>query len=520
MSSVVSPAQLDRFRRAITRRLALHFDVMPPGDLVGTLNRRVRSRGVTVDAYLAWLESASSDGDVAALARELTVGETSFFRNIEQFHALREVVVPALLRRGGRSRPVRILSAGCASGEEAYSIEMTLRAMDEKAPTAWDILAVDVNPAAIEKARRGVYTSWALRDTPPDMQGRWFRADGGTLEIDGRIRDAVRFEQRNLAVEAGDPWRPGAYDIVFCRNVLMYFTRTAAEAVVARIERSLAHDGILFLGHAETLRGLSQGFALREANGAFYYQREAYSGATESARAGSSTPPPRQVPAGAVGTAAARPAAARDPLRCQDPVAAATSAPTSVPTSTSMPTFAATSARTEGAPALAGAIALFRKERFDEAQAALQALDDETVRTPDALLLHALLLAHRGSFAPAEQTCRRLLALDESHAGAYYLMAMCRDGLGDCAGAARRDRCAIELDPAFSMPRLHLGLLSRRAGDCEAAKRHLDKSISLLAHEDAARLELYGGGFGREALLAICRAELRQCEHALSRWDP
>jgi chemotaxis protein methyltransferase CheR len=102
-----------------------------------------------------------------------------------------------------------------------------------------------------------------------------------------------------------------------------------------------------------------------------------------------------------------------------------------------------------------------------------------------------------------------LLACDELNAGAHYLLALCRESAGDRARALEHDRTAIYLDASFAMPRLHLGLMARRAGDAEAARRELTQALPLLKREDASRLLLFGGGFGREALISLCQAELK-----------
>ena len=123
-------------------------------------------------------------------------------------------------------------------------------------------------------------------------------------------------------------------------------------------------------------------------------------------------------------------------------------------------------------------------------------------------LLLAVLLTNQGELADAEQTCRRLLALDEMHAGAHYLMALCREHASDLAGAKEHDQSAIYLDPGFAMPHLHLGLLAKRSGEPVVARRELSHAQLLLTREDASRLLLFGGGFSREALTRLCRAEL------------
>ena len=141
----------------------------------------------------------------------------------------------------------------------------------------------------------------------------------------------------------------------------------------------------------------------------------------------------------------------------------------------------------------------------------LDALPSDTAQDPEFLLLTAVLLTHGGNLAKAENVCAELLERDEMSAGAHYLMALCRESAGDGPGAADHDQVATYLDPGFAMPRLHLGLLARRAGDRNAAREELLQALMLLQREDSSRLLLFGGGFGREALSALCRAELAGC---------
>ena len=106
---------------------------------------------------------------------------------------------------------------------------------------------------------------------------------------------------------------------------------------------------------------------------------------------------------------------------------------------------------------------------------------------------------------------RELLEVDELNAGAHYALALCREGAGDARGAIDHDQVAVYLDGSFAMPRLHLGLMARKAGDREAARRELGHALELLEREDPSRVLLFGGGFRREALLALCRAEFAAC---------
>jgi chemotaxis protein methyltransferase CheR len=154
---------------------------------------------------------------------------------------------------------------------------------------------------------------------------------------------------------------------------------------------------------------------------------------------------------------------------------------------------------------------LAQSERFVDALDVLSALPAEAARDSDTLLFRAILLTNQGQAAEAESICRQLLAQDELNAGAHYLMALCREHAGDREGAADHDQYALYLDPSLAMPRLHLGLMARRAGDRVAARRELGEALFLLTREDTPRILLLGGGFSRETLIALCRAELFAC---------
>jgi len=152
---------------------------------------------------------------------------------------------------------------------------------------------------------------------------------------------------------------------------------------------------------------------------------------------------------------------------------------------------------------------LLKQERFSDALELLGHLPAESVPDPDIMLLRAALLTHSGQLGAAERASMQLLEYDELNSGAHYLLALCRESAGDSQGALEHDRAAVYLDPSFAMPRLHLGLMARRAGDAQTAHRELGQALVLLKREDTSRLLLFGGGFGRDALIALCLAELK-----------
>lgn len=505
MTVVIGTDDVARFRAAVGRRLGLHFDDGKLVFLADTLRQRLDATGRGCEAYVGSIEAGLATDEIGILARDLTVSETYFFRNIEQFRATAEVALPERIAARQGQKRLRLLSAGCASGDEAYSlgIVVTESAID----ASWDvsIRAVDVNPSMLEKAVRAQYSTWALRETSAEVQRRWFRPEGRDVLLAEEARMRVRFEERNLAQDDPELWPPESYDIVFCRNVLMYLLPETAQRVIERITRSLVPGGFLFLGHAETLRGLSQSFHLRHTHGTFYYQRKERAelpGCTYAQAPSESTSETSPLVAAVDGADgwidAIRRASERIESLARTPIGA--------------------QVRREVSPIdqpprwdLGKALELLKNERFAAALDVVQAFPAEAAIDPEVLLLRAVLLTHGGSFAVAEDTCRRLLAIDELNAGAHYLMALCREAEGDREGAAEHDQAAAYLDPAFAMPRLHLGLLARRHGDRKTALQELDQALLLLQREDAPRLLLFGGGFGRETLIDLCRAEIVAC---------
>jgi chemotaxis protein methyltransferase CheR len=484
---------LARFGSLLGKELGLAFEDGRLGHLSEVLSARVASHGGDADVYLERLEREPSPEELSIIAREVTVAETYFFRHSQQFDALRAL----LLRQGGPASPPRILSAGCASGEEAYSLVMLMREIWPDREST--VVAVDVNPAILERARSARYSAWSLRETPPLAVARWFRQQGRDFVVEDSIRRAVCFVQGNLARAEPELLAPHSFDIILCRNVLMYFTPEKFRAAVRQLSRALRADGHLFLGSAETLRGISQDFHLCHTHGAFYYQRKAE-------RELSNRPPPidptehswRKPPPDVEASAWME-----EISRAAARITALTTKP-SDNRSTSASRKAHRSAELDLSPALD----LLHREQFSEALDRVRALPADATRDPEAMLLEAVLIASGGRFAEAEEVCQRLLALDELNAGAHYVLALCSAGSDRIDRATHHDRVALYLDPGFAMPRLHLGLLLRRGGDRVAARVELAQARSLLEREDSARLLMFGGGFNRSALLALCSAEL------------
>lgn len=484
------------FRAALVRVMGLRFPHDSDGVLREVLQARLQANSNSdVDAYLTRLCAGSHEEE--ELAKALCVNETYFMRNSPHFAVLEEAVHG---RAAAGRRYLRILSAGCSSGEETYSLAIMLRMTLPDLPS-WDIsiLGIDVDPDAIAKARTARYSKWSLRDTPEAVRRRYFNTNGSEHVVRDEVRQMVRFDRRNLTCEDAQLWRAEAWDVVFCRNVLMYFDRDVAQGIVDRFAHALAPGGLLFLGHAETLRGLSSAFDLHQSHQTFFYAR--HGRADRPFVSGTTAPSAQRVEATS--------GSPRDSDGWYDVIADSSRRVAGL-TSASAPR-AAQAPGSDERSTFERALQLMEQERFDDALAALAQASSSDEQT-ERLLLRAALLVTRGDVEAATSACQELLKLDEMSAGAHYVMALCRDNHGDSDAAVEHDRIATYLDSEFAMPHLHIGLLAKRSGDEATARRELGVALTLLASERPERVVLFGGGFSRDALMNLCRSQLQSGE--------
>lgn len=189
-----------------------------------------------------------------ALVSTVTVGETSFFRYPEQFAALEKVVLPERLSANRAVRTLSLWSAGCSVGAEVYSLAILLRHVFAVPLAGWQVhlLGTDIDPAALRSAEIGQYSAWVLRDMPADLRRDCFHPGRSGWRVRDEYRKETRFMRHNLVTDPPPPALHAGFDIVLCRNVLMYFDPASRARAIAGLHRALAPGGWLLVGHAET----------------------------------------------------------------------------------------------------------------------------------------------------------------------------------------------------------------------------------------------------------------------------
>ncbi len=258
--------------QSIERESGLLMDQAGRRDLRRDLLLRMNKSGcASFNSYWRLLQdSERGPGEMQALINLLTINETYFMRIEEHFDILREHVLPTLLEQRPQ-RPLKIWSAGCSSGEEAYSILITLLESGCR-PDSLRILGTDINQEMLEIARKGIFSGRTLRKIPPQILAKYFNSGPSGHVFKSELRSALEFRQHNL-LQPGPAEQLPLFDIVFCRNVIIYFSRESTRQIIDFFYRQLKPDGFLFLGPSETLWNVSSNFEPLMFTKSFVYRR-------------------------------------------------------------------------------------------------------------------------------------------------------------------------------------------------------------------------------------------------------
>jgi chemotaxis protein methyltransferase CheR len=247
----ISDVEFASLRDLIRERFGIYYDDQKRFLLLSRLQTRLAKRGFeTYGAYVAYLRThPRREEEWTDLASVLSNNETYFFRERAQLKALAAGIVEEFLTRSTR---VRLWSAACSSGEEAYSLAMTLLESGKLLDSQLSIRATDISTRVLELAERGFYRALSFRATEPAMIQKWFQPQGDGFVINDRVKRLVGFGRLNL-LDGARVAAEGPFDAIFCRNVLIYFDKPTQKRVVESFAKALRPGGYLFLGHAESL---------------------------------------------------------------------------------------------------------------------------------------------------------------------------------------------------------------------------------------------------------------------------
>jgi chemotaxis protein methyltransferase CheR len=257
-----SKKDFEQLRKLVNEHTGINLSEHKQEMLYSRLSRRLRILNLKDFATYCELLQSDCGDELIQFVNAVTTNLTSFFRESHHFDYLAQVVLPQLFIKKQNSKRIRIWSAGCASGEEAYSIAIVIR---EIVPPHWDvkILATDLDSNVLDKAIQGVYEEDRVATLPPIRLKRWFKKGAGLqlgkVHVSPELQSLITFKQLNLI----NPWPlRGPLDIIFCRNVVIYFDKITQRSLFERFANLLDYNGYLFVGHSENLFQLTDRFRL------------------------------------------------------------------------------------------------------------------------------------------------------------------------------------------------------------------------------------------------------------------
>ncbi|CAA7620601.1 Methylase of chemotaxis methyl-accepting protein [Candidatus Terasakiella magnetica] len=426
-------------------------------DLARILSARMGCLGLsTCFEYLVQLQNPATPGaEMDELVAELTIGETYFFRHKEQFDALREVILPDVIERNTPFKRLRIWSAGCATGPEPYSIAIMLEREFGRLIEGWNvtILGTDINQKFLNRARDGRYDEWAFRVMPETLRTQCFEPVGRQWQIRPQFKRFVRFQYHNLIA---NPFPSiidniAGFDVIICRNVIIYFSKETVEALVPCFRETLTEGGWLIMGHSEPNQDLFRDFRTVNTPGAVLYRRDDGHSRRNAAARPSPPPPPPMLPASSVlpklakltGTAVPPPP---PPLLPPRPSSLGSAKPKPRAKIKAQPLF---SPQPDSPPVADGMEEMRR-------------------------------LADSGQWEAATAACDKAITATPLNPVAHFYRAMLFEQAGDLEECEKSLRRAIYLDRRFVLPHYHLGLFLSRRDDPVGARRSFRNVLTLL----------------------------------------
>jgi len=475
MNQDIDNSLIIQFCDFVTNKLGLYFPENRYRDLTrGIISTAKDLRFSSPQECIKWFISGSpSKEHLDSLASNLTIGETYFFRDKKVFKLLKEKILKNLIQeRMIQKKQIRIWSAACSTGEEAYSIAMVIH---ELIPSriGWNILilASDINTNSLEKARIGSYTHWSFRDTPESIKEQYFTQKGkNEFLINSHIKNMVTFSQINFA-ESPYPsplTQTNDMDIIFCRNVLMYFSSDFRDKVVNKLYQCLVNNGWLIVSPGEAEHAKYAGLKSVRFTGATLYQKqlsekdELNSSFTKKLILTQKDPIPLISPS----------------MPLDQPLTESKSypSPPSPPLTTTLPSQKSDSQTDDN-------IDVYQLINNDQLQAASNILLKKLANNkPDGkeMALLAKAYANQRNLGNAKQWCEKAIQADQFNAKHYYLLSTICQEQDDLDAAIKALKRTLYLDPDFIMAYFALGNVFRRIGKTADAKKNFKNAINLL----------------------------------------
>ena len=525
----LTPEEFARFRDWIHHHSGIYLEETKADSLrISLVTRATRLGFLAYDEYFRLL--SHDEDEFKELMNLVTINETSFFRFPAQFEALRDQIIPGLLQQNTQQRhSFRVWSAGCSTGEEPYSIAMTLLDSDiDNEQVRCEVLGTDVSTQALDRAKLAVYPAKGLSNLPQNVVQRWFEPVKGGHRPVRQVREIVGFSYHNLIKEPYPLAFSSNWDIVFCRNVTIYFRPDSTRRVVNNFYESLNPGGYLFIGHSETLTSISERFEPVEVGGVFLYRkpvdRPMFSSGFESA-----VRPVRSERLRTAELPSSRPA--------QPPAEEGGGRERKTPTPRARSHASAQSQRKappgrspappgehhgSGAPTESEKIVAEARALLDSGEPLRARAMAELVLATDpghvaALLVRAHASADAGDLPLAIADATHALKVDPLLASARYILGIIYLRQEDQARALNEFKRTIYIDSDYVLAHFNLANIYRAMGDTDDACREYENTLRSLYVNPLGEWTEFLGGFKPDLLAKTCERSLIECRKRSSR---
>ncbi len=477
----LSDKEFRSFRDLIAERAGIYFE---PGkqDLLRTnLLQGMEDCGLSnFSDYFQHLSSSAGTKEFDHLLNLIIIPETYFFRDQAQFVALEHFIIPEILKNESDSgSSLRIWSAGCSSGEEPYTIALVVAAgmVGVEYPSV-DILATDVSNAALEAARLGVYGARSIRDVPKEYLSRFFSQKKDKYFLEESIKQMVEFRYFNLMKEPYPLIEMSGWDIIFCRNVTIYFQPESTKKVIHNFYQSLRPGGYLFAGYSESLCYLSDEFTTVQVGGTFVYKKEPQDKRLKKTTRRTKRKRSRQraLASGRSRRLEALPDREKDEIR----------------------------------QICTRAKELLEMGQPEQAGDLLAPFLKKSTASERVLLLQAEICLNQGDLEKAAQLCQRIISSEPLSVAGYYLLGVVYRSWEKEGKAIEEFKRVLYLKPKHALARFNLGDLYSQVGQLDEAKLEYANAVRLLREVPDSFDERLAGGFSPTLLIDTCLSRIKE----------
>ena len=453
------------------------------------------------ESFIRWLTSSPLTKDqIGILATHLTVGETYFFRDKNVFNALEMHILPKLIHaRCNTGKQLRFWSAGCATGEEPYSLAILLSKMIPDL-SDWNItiLATDINLQSLKSASNGVYTQWSFRSTPEWVKNKYFiRTKDGYLKIHPLIKNMVKFSYLNLMDDCY-PSRTNntnAMDVIFCQNVLMYFPLKYTKQVISRIYRAHVNGGWLVVSPGEMPLKFRSPFTTEHLYNAILYKKDSYQTPLENNLKTKQIFPIPEI-------------CLDSQKDFQQQIVFPEQTETIDEIIAQPMEVQLESSKSMGLeqPSCGHSLELFEKGYYTEAVESLHELLSHRPNDINAMILLARAYANKGYLAKAAKWCENAIHADKLNPSFHYLLSTIMAEQGRVEEAVVALKKVLYLDYNFVLAYFSLGNINRQLGKLKESKKNFDTATSLLGKLQTEEILPESGGITAGQLKKILKS--------------